>query len=138
MELKIEHLAPYLPYGLNLQYIVRGKVEKIGVMKSISHNEDETHPTRVSITQMYNQEHIWMFRPLLKPKTHLHKLQNEILIRWGGGLSERGKAQWIKIMTDSMLSSAHASLIHDEVQFMLENHIDVFGLIDNDLATAVS
>ena len=37
------HLAPYLPYGLKLQYVVRDKVEKTGIMKSIIHNEDETH-----------------------------------------------------------------------------------------------
>lgn len=70
-ELELKHLAPYLPYGLKLQYVVREKVEQIGIMKSISHNEDETNPTRVSISAMYNEEHIWMFKPLLRPLSQL-------------------------------------------------------------------
>jgi hypothetical protein len=73
MELEIKHLATYLPYGLKLQYVVREKVEKTGIIKSISHNEDETHPTRVSISAMYNEEHIWMFKPILRPLSDLTK-----------------------------------------------------------------
>lgn len=138
MELEVKHLAPYLPYGLKLQYVVREKVEQIGIMKSISHNEDETHPTRVSISAMYNEEHIWMFKPMLRRKTHLHTLQSEILVRWGGGLSDRAKAQWLKEVTDDMLYSAFNSLRYDFVELMLENHIDVFGLIDAGLATELS
>ena len=138
MELEVKHLAPYLPYGLKLQYVVREKVEQTGIMKSINHNEDETHPTKVSISAMYNEEHIWMFKPMLRRKTHLHTLQSEILIRWGGGLSDRAKAQWLKEVTDDMLYSAFNSLRYDFVELMLENHIDVFGLIDTGLATELS
>jgi len=69
-------------------------------------------------------------KPLLRRKTYLHSLQNEILIRWGGGLSDRAKAQWLKEITDNMLYTAFTSLRYDFVEFMLENHIDVFGLID--------
>ena len=138
MELEVKHLAPYLPYGLKLQYVVREKVEQTGIMKSISHNEDETHPTRVSSSAMYNEEHIWMFKPMLRRKTHLHTLQSEILVRWGGGLSDRAKAQWLKEVTDNMLYSAFNSLRYDFVELMLENHIDVFGLIDAGLATELS
>lgn len=47
MELQIQHLSPYLPYSLIVQYVVRDKVERKGVMRSISFNEDETHPARV-------------------------------------------------------------------------------------------
>ncbi len=67
MELEVKHLAPYLPYGLKLQYVVREKVEKTGVLQSISHRDFETHPTRVSIEGLYNEEHIWMFTPILHP-----------------------------------------------------------------------
>lgn len=134
MELEVKHLAPYLHYGLKLQYVVREKVEQTGIMQSISHNEDETHPTRVSISAMYNAEYIWMFKPMLRRKTHLKTLQSEILIRWGGGLADRAKAQWLKEITNDMQHSAFNSLRYDFVEFMLENHIDVFGLIDAGLA----
>ncbi len=137
MELEVKHLAPYLPYGLKLQYVVREKVESTGIMRSISHNDFETHPTRVNINYQ-GEEHIWMFKPLLRRKTHLHNLQNEILIRWGGGLADRAKAQWLKEVTDDMLYSAFNSLRYDFVELMLEHHIDVFGLIDAGLATEMS
>lgn len=134
MELEVKHLAPYLPYGLKLQYVEREKVISTGIMRTISHNDFETHPTRVDINYE-GQEHIWMFKPLLRRKTYLHSLQSEMLIRWGSGLSDRAKAQWIKEVTDDMMYSAFNSLRYDFVELMLENHIDVFGLIDVGLAT---
>lgn len=137
MELEVKHLAPYLPYGLKLQYVEREKVISIGIMRTISHNDFETHPTRIDINYE-GQEHIWMFKPLLRRKTYLHSLQSEMLIRWGGGLSDRAKAQWIKEVTDDMMYSAFNSLRYDFVELMLENHIDVFGLIDAGLATELS
>lgn len=69
-KLTIEHLAAFLPYGLKLQYLVRDKPEREGVMTKIIHNENETHPTKVSI-DYYDAEHIWMFKPYLRPLSHL-------------------------------------------------------------------
>jgi len=137
MELEVKHLAPYLPYSLKLQYIVREKVISTGIMQSISQNNSETHPTRVSINYQ-GEEHIWMYKPMLRRKTHLHTLQSEILIRWGGGLSDRAKAQWLKEVTEDMIYASFNSLRYDFVELMLENHIDVFGLIDAGLATEMS
>jgi len=137
MELEVKHLAPYLPYGLKLQYVEREKVISTGIMQSISQNNSETHPTRVSINYQ-GEEHIWMYKPMFRRKTYLHTLQSEILIRWGGGLSDIAKAQWLKEVTDDMLYSAFNSLRYDFVELMLENHIDVFGLIDAGLATELS
>ena len=71
-QLDIKHLAPYLPYEIQLQYIVRDKVVKTGIMKSIIHNESETHPTKISI-HFNDAEHIWMFKPILYPLDYLTK-----------------------------------------------------------------
>ena len=124
MELEVKHLAPYLPYGLKLQYVVREKVEQIGIMKSISHNEDETHPTRVSISSMYNEEHIWMFKPLLKP---LSQLGNENYFfhydNQEGLMMKRKNETYCRL---------------NELDFLFKNHFDVFGLIDAGLATELS
>lgn len=77
-------------------------------------------------------------KPLLYPKAHLHQLQDEILIRWGGGLSEKAKPGFIKTITDNMLYSAYKALSYEEVEFMLENHIDVFGLIYENIAIDIN
>lgn len=147
MELEVKHLAPYLPYGLKLQYLVREKVEQTGIMKSISHNEDETHPTRVSISAMYNEEHIWMFKPLLKPLT---KLSNEELIPIGLFIRdvEKHKATykdnifavedakaWFRTGMKPVLSLAQVQGI---MEHLCSVHADVFGLIDAGLATEMS
>lgn len=137
MELELKHLTPYLPYGLKLQYVVREKVEKIGIMKSISHNEDETHPTRVSISLMYNEEHIWMFKPLLKS---LQKFEYDDIIQikehlglgnWCDAYDQYFDAWFDDVANvDKLILQAP----YEIMQFFLECHFDVFGLIDAGLA----
>ncbi len=117
--LTIKELAPYLPYGLNMQYVVRGVVEKTGVLQSISHNENETHPTRVSISQLYNQEHIWMFKPLLRP------------------LSDFNYPVWYdypnkEMFYEDVKNQTVSVKIWNE---LLKDHVDVFNLIGIKLAT---
>lgn len=147
MELEVKHLTPYLPYGLKLQYVVREKVEQTGIMKSISHNEDETHPTRVSISAMYNEEHIWMFKPILKP---LSKLSNEELIPIGLFIRdiEKHKATykdnifavedakaWIRTGMKPVLSLLQVQGI---MEHLYSVHADIYKLIDAGLATELS
>lgn len=151
-ELKIEHLSVYLPYGLKLQYIVRGKVEKIGTMKTIIHNEDETHPTKISID--YNDaEHIWMFKPILRPMSDMHKelfidgtfgfipekrIVNEYIntCYWGtneigtGILNKDGKIVDLCFIGGEIVGEC-PFLIYKS---LIEWHFDVFGLIEKGLA----
>lgn len=124
MEIELKYLAPYFPYGLKVMYASRlGNIKKEAIL------------TVDDYTRLKSYKY---FKPMLRRKTHLHALQNEILIRWGGGLSEKAKAQWLKEITDNMLYSAFTSLRYDFVEFMLENHIDVFGLIEVGLAKELS
>ena len=136
MELEIKHLAPYLPYGLKLQYVVREKVEKTGVLQSISHRDFETHPTRVSIEGLYNEEHIWMFKPILRP---LSDLNNEIVINgekhqmWllinGQKALENGEIENMNGYQYSILE-----LSYNKIQTILKFHFDIFNLIGQGLA----
>jgi hypothetical protein len=124
MELEIQHLTPYLPYSLRLQYIVREKVEREGIMRSISFNESETHPVRVSI-DYYDEEHIWMFKPILKPI--------ELL-------SVHECYEHLKLFTESDIAfiiGSPLSCHYDELQYLYSQHYDVFGLISKGLATPI-
>lgn len=123
MELEFKYLSPYLPYGIKVKY-----ASKLGNIKK------EATLTISDYAWLKNKIY---FKPVLRRKSHLYTLQSEILIRWGGGLSDRAKAQWLKEMTDEMVYSPFASLRYDFVEFMLENHIDVFGLIDAGLAIEI-
>lgn len=132
MELEVKHLAPYLPYGLKLQYVVREKVEKTGIMKSIIHNEDETHPTKVSI-EWCDSEHIWMFKPILRP---LKEIQNVIEsfdgIEYYGSNYEKGR----KI--DGFSFGGISKLELSDYQKLMSMHFDVFGLIEEGLAVDIN
>jgi hypothetical protein len=140
MELEIKHLAPYLPYGLKLQYVVREKVEKTGVLQSISHRDFETHPTRVSIEGLYNEEHIWMFKPILRP---LSDLNNEIVINgekhqmWllinGQKALENGEIENMNGYQYSILE-----LSYNKIQTILKFHFDIFNLIGQGLAVDIN
>lgn len=132
MELELKHLVPYLPYGLKLQYVVRDKLEQTGIMKSVSHNEDETHPTRVSISAMYNEEHIWMFKPILRP---LSDIDNVIPMYGEKGIpSEEMDANCLKWLRLGDI----AEIRYSTFDFLIEHHFDVFGLIDKGLAIDIN
>ena len=132
MELTVNHLTPYLPYGLKLQYIVRDKVISTGIMKSISHNDFETHPTRVNINYQ-EDEHIWMYKPILRS---LSKITEEI---------NHDNQVFIPLDTLDMdflqFEYFHSNKVLDlskvtylDVVRLLSWHFDVFGLIEQNLA----
>jgi len=77
------------------------------------------------------------FKPILQPKNHICNLKDEIIIRWGGGLSDKAKEKWVNEVIDDMLYSAYNSLRYDFIEFMHENHIDIFGLINEGLAISI-
>ena len=135
MKLGLKHFAAYLPYGLICE-VINWDAKISRYMTTIS----ELHAVYSDGSCVFHdlvesEQGFESVRPILYHKTHLHNLQNEILIRWGGGLSDKGKAKWLKEVTDDMLYSAVNSLRYDFVKFMLENHIDIFGLIEEGLAT---
>jgi hypothetical protein len=124
MELEIKHLTPYLPYSLRLQYIVRENVVREGVMRSITFYESETHPARVSIDH-YNEEHIWMFRPLLKPMSLLT-------------IEEAGRHMKLFIESDlDFIIGSPLSCHYEELEYLYSQHYDVFGLIEKGLGVSI-
>jgi hypothetical protein len=144
MELEVKHLAPYLPYGLKLQYVVREKVEKTGVLQSISHRDFETHPTRVSIEGLYNEEHIWMFKPILRPLSDLDKpiVRSENLTvkpTRAFDLVKDEEGVWCDEFYADYGESPTAKVDVTQMNFWLfEYHFDVYGLIPKGLAVDIN
>ncbi len=130
-QLEIKHLKGYLGYGL--KGMVEGfktPVELTGLLQNDIHI--------CCPIDGFDYVDYDMFKPILRGKSHLRTLENEILIRWGGGLSDKAKTNWLKQVIDEMMYSAFNSLRYDFGEFMLENHIDVFGLIDKNLAVDIN
>ena len=137
MELQIKHLAPYLPYGLKLQYVVREKVEKTGIMKSIIHNEDETHPTKVSI-EWGDAEHIWMFKPLLRSLSEI-KNYFQPIFDTDKEVNEFLSYETLTPFSIEDLENCLPEYIpYGSFKVLLKHHFDVFGLIEKGLAVDIN
>lgn len=117
--LELKHLAPYLPYSISMQFIIREEVIRTGVMTRLLNYSHETHPERVAIDN-YDSEHIWMFKPILMP------------------LSDLTKDKWKEINTVfdfSELKDFDVNFIpYSLFIFLVKNHFDIFNLIPKGLA----
>ena len=125
-ELELKHIAPYLPYGLKAQLIIKDKVVETGEIRSVTHHDFATHPTKISINYG-DAEHIWMFKPILRP---LSDLSDEYIDSLTNDLDDRGRFRDcvnMKLFKPEFLG-------YYLVQLLLENHFDIFGLIDSGLA----
>lgn len=137
MELKLEHLAPYFPYELDLQLIIRGQVSAEETMTRISHHIWETHPTKIAMG-CGNSEHIWMFKPLLRP---LSQIQSYFEPLWDSDIDVR------TYLSEEYISSFGFESIEEMLEHkiewwpvgfyttLLKHHFDLFELIENGLAT---
>jgi len=106
-------------------------------MKIINHNEDETHPTKIVI-DYYNDEHIWMFRPILRKKSDLSQEEfDELYLIWrengrtDNSFSEQVNKSSFYWFTKDLIFINFPYFL---VEKLFEWHFDVFGLIDDGLA----
>jgi hypothetical protein len=145
MELELKHIAPYLPYGLGMAYRTKGGAfEPKGVLQTLSFFPDATHEARVTLQGM-DSEHIWMFKPILKP---IGKLLNRELSYWDNmekQFSPYPDKEYWKLkygihkngisfsFTDGHFSTG---VTQDFYQKLFELHFDVFMLINEGLAIA--
>lgn len=133
MELEVKHLAPYLPYGLKLQYVVRDVVQSTGIMNSISHNDFETHPTRININYQ-GEEHIWMFRPMLRSLSKItEEINHENQVFIPIETLDMDFLQFEYYHSENGLDLSKITYL--DVVRLLSWHFDVFGLISKGLAT---
>ena len=131
MKLEIKHLSIYAPY--KLQVLLGQNKRDLTAISLDSHFVFVTAYCGSREKQMAGIENI---KPILKPKTFLHELQDEIYIRWGGGISKEAKGYWLKGFIDNLMYTAYPALKYDEIDFMAEYHIDIFDLINKGLAVA--
>ena len=111
MKLELKHLAPYLPYNLYMK-----------------HNSNE-EPLIASINltdRFYSMPTAILenFKPILRPLSDLNNPEFY-------GLGENKKEYIIG-------KGYSADLIWDIWEYLFENHFDVFGLIENNLAIDIN
>jgi hypothetical protein len=141
MKLELKHLAPYLPYKLKCLYTHTNKIGTISNIYTIGDGYDN-EDVKLSI-DYNNEEHIWMFKPILRPLSDLTKeidLNFEML---NSGL--RNDVEIIdlfcyeNINTDEPLVDLDLNkLPYECVEYMFRNHYDFFGLIEAGLAIDIN
>ena len=151
-ELQLKHLSPYLPYKIRLHY---GYGDKIGFISNIYTIGDgyDNDDIKISIDNG-DGEHIWMFRPILRPLSDLTKAIKFNLTTYAftdlfeigdtdGCIFEfdHGNIKTIKAIE----SIAEHYSCHDisylpsaVVQMMTEHLFDIFGLIPAGLAININ
>lgn len=131
MELEFRHLSPYFPYGLNLQFIIRGVAERTGKMTNVTHDLELTYPTKIGL-DYYDSEHIWMFKPILRPLSDFDSYPNDLDLTTDFESCYRISSGDIAFVNTS--DKTYLSDIVTSSEFMFKNHFDVFGLTPAGLA----
>lgn len=137
-QLTIKEIAPYLNYELNMYCGKLMDTYLIYPILGLANNEFYTYVNGEddSMGRIWMDIEQYKAKPILYPLSSLTNkdIQDEIMIRWGGGLSDKAKENWLKEVTDEMMYTAFNALRYDFVELMLEKHIDLFGLIPSGLA----
>ena len=161
MKLELKHIAPYLPYDLQMVYIVRGEIIGAGNLNRVSINRDENHPIRYDIN--YNDAvHEWMFKPILKPISSMTKeeaYEFGILLMGEADMKDKeigigemrlmgatyptivykdkeDEEYSITIQFSSVGISGIDLVPYEAYEWLFDHHFDVFNLIENNLAIA--
>jgi len=103
MKLTLKHIAPYLPYGLKIQY------------NNPSHKTWNT----MSLTHM-SVDIIPLWKPILRPLSDLNSDNADFL------------------SSDGYMSVCDDEMRYSDVEELIKQHYDVFGLIDNGLAIDIN
>lgn len=135
-KLKLEHLAPYLPYGLRM--IFKGKGGREIILSSI------TNQGKYGVVISGGTGSMWLnscgFKPILRPLSDLIK---EIEHNgWSFTFSEvyLGNSKIAKIIgvERSTFDNFLNDIDYSSIQLLFKYHFDVFGLIDKGLAIDIN
>jgi len=121
MELKINHLSPYLPYSLDIKVDIYGQKKEYGVLYGLNQDEIELFGIRITISEQFEYKSC---KPLLRS---LKNLSNEDVVHLK--LFVEADRQFL---IDNPLLCDYYTL-----EYLFSKHYDVFRLIDNELAEEI-
>ena len=137
MKLEVKHLAPYLPYGLKLH--VQGEVmedERPILFNMVGIVDEEVLVHRINYIANVENE-IEDCIPILRPLNLLSK--HDIDFMYFQIISTDNDMYGNRMEFDDYFSETDINHLPICLyNYLLENHFDVFGLIDNKLAIDIS
>ena len=135
MELEIKHLAPYLPYGLNVVHIFRSKKEYHKLVKCDHSNVDiigvgSFLQDRNTYQPMINVG-LNKIKPILRPLSDLMKTGNNDMSDLPYDFTDVQESMLMK-------NELHEQVCWRAVNILFRYHYDVFGLIEKGLAIDIN
>lgn len=122
-QMKVEYLAPYLPYGLKIN---TAEEELISI--DVEHKLVETK-SRGSLINIYELSEV---KPILRPLSDLTDRINPVQhYTYLGGLSY-SKIEFVEKVI------CNETLFLCDYNYLIEYHFDIFGLIDKGLAKDIN
>lgn len=122
MKLKLEYLAPYLPYGLKIENSI-GKITELGLADASYHLDKGFKPILRPLSDCYEYEHLEVD---LKEFVQFGK--------WSDSNDD-----FLEHLYDSHYDFNVMNKAPYEIMiFFIKHHFDVFGLIDKGLAIDIN
>lgn len=143
MTLELKHLAPYLPYELNCQTVDKGEV----VISKLNAAYSDNSYSFMNIVE--SEKGFEDIKPILRPLSDLTKddkfseLINEELIcgawkfvhdDWTTSIQTSNNQHTLLIIQNEVAPECTVLFFN----YMIENHYDVFGLIEQGLAIDIN
>lgn len=135
MKIELKHIIPYLPYGLNVMFdnkltgILSGirpnLLTELIVMEELDNN-----------TPIYKNWCLGDTKPILKPLSDLR--DNKDFIRKFGGDNPNNLRMCNLDIDDLINNGLEFETYYGYYEWLIENHFDVFGLIENNLAIDIN
>lgn len=144
-KLELEHIAPYLPYGLK----VVSKYGEVSEIDSLSFSLDGHERTSLNLMvgkepKRFRGSNFEYIKPILRPLSDLFELVD---YNDGNGLVKLGYKYGIVKDDDDYCEEVYADQCESPKAYiplesynfwLFENHFDVFGLIDKGLAIDIN
>jgi len=122
MQLSVHHLCHYLNHGLKMQMLRGGGVVHTGTLTMLRIDKLCENPEKGSI-DFKPMESLNTFRPILRPMSSLE-----------GSATDIDRMGLITRADLALAVTNPFDLNWEQIQYLFENHYDVFGLIPAGLA----
>ena len=144
MKLELKHIAPYLPYGLNILEYSHGRGKDVVLPMGLKNMSDNEHKIETGITLVCSDPEI---KPILRPLSDLTKEIRHDGDRFVPAVMIEGLIAENVIDTANLPYSAivyflkrhrAAALPYTIIEILLRLHFDIFGLIEEGLAIDIN
>ena len=138
MKLELKHLAPYLPYELEIKY-----KDFSGTLLRLWQDKEDLHINcKNGIGTFINSKYPREFQPILKPITDLDILIYNEFVKYRKDTESADKEIIENFceevgVTDLLEITDLETLPYKTIEFMFKNHYDFFGLIEKGLAVSI-